>query len=185
MRTRSIILCFLLPGFGYLRLGQMRYFYASVILLYSIIVCGSVFRWFTTFSGFIVIVFSVLVLHFLTALHAIRKRKELERLQNHSGLRIIITGTLFLVTVTCFGNSATMMGFDRVSMAVPAMEPAIKKGDQLLVDTWIYKSSTPQRGDIIIHRFSGQKGIYLNRVIGTPGDTIELRNGSLHINGNH
>lgn len=180
---RFIILCFLLPGFGYLRLGQMRYFYTSVILLYSIIVCGSVFRWFTTFSGFIVIVFSVLVLHFLTALHAIRKRKELERLQNYSGLRVIITGMLVLVTVTCFGNSATMMGFDRVSMAVPVMEPAIKKSDQLLVDTWIYKSRSPQKGDVIIHRFSGQKGIYLNRVIGTPGDTIELRNGSLYING--
>jgi signal peptidase I len=183
MRMRFIILCFLLPGFGYLRLGQMRYFCASAILLYSIILCGSVFRWFPTFSGFVTILFSVIVLHFGTALHAIRKRKELKCSQNHSCLKTIITGTLLLVTVTCFGNSATIMGFDRVSMAVPVMEPTITTGDQLLVDTWIYESTRPQRGDIIIHRFSGQKGIYLNRIIGTPGDTIEIGNGTLNING--
>jgi signal peptidase I len=161
----------------------MRHFYASAILLYSIIICGSILRWFPTFSGFITIVFTVIVLHLGTALHAIRKRKELESPQNHSGLKIIITGTLLLVTITSFGNSATIMGFDLVSMAVPVMEPTITTGDQLLVDTWINASQRPKKGDIIIHRFSDQKGIYLNRVIGTPGDTIEIRKGSLCING--
>ena len=68
-------------------------------------------------------------------------------------------------------------------MAVPVMEPTIRTGEQLLVDTWLYASKQPQRGDIIIHRFSGQKGIYLNRIIGTPGDIIEIRNGTLYING--
>ena len=182
MHMRFIILCFLLPGFGYFKLGQMRYFYTSVVLLYTIIVCGSLFRLFPTFAGFIGIVFCVSVLHFGTALHAIRKRKESKCSQNNSGLKIFITGTLLLVTVTCFGNSATTMGFDRVSMAVPVMEPTITTGDQLLVDTWIYGSKRPERGDIIIHRFFGQKGIYLNRVIGTPGDTIEIIKGSLYIN---
>jgi signal peptidase I len=180
---RFIILCFLLPGFGYLRLGQIRYFYASVILFYSIIVMGSLFRLYPVFAGFIAIVFCVFALHFGTALHAILNRKELNRSQNRGGLKVMITGVLLLVTITCFGNSATVMGFDRVSMAVPVMEPAIRMGEQLLVDTWIYASEQPQRGDIIIHRFSGQEGIYLNRIIGTPGDILEIRNGTLYING--
>lgn len=182
MRIRFITLCLLLPCFGYLRLGQMKHFYASVILLFSIIASGSIFRLFPAFAGFVTIASLIFVLHFGTALHAILKRKELRR-PNQSGYKIMAAGILLLVTVTCFGNSATMMGFDRVSMAVPVMEPTIKTGDQLLVDTWVYASRRPERGDIIIHRFSGQQGIYLNRVIGIPGDTIELRNGTLHING--
>jgi signal peptidase I len=172
-----------LPGFGYLRLGQTKSFYASIILFYSILVFGALFKLFPVFAGFVAVVFLVSVLHFGTAFHAILKRKELKDSHNHSGLKIIITGILFLVTVTCFGNSATIMGFDRVSMAVPVMEPTIRTGEQLLVDTWIYSYKQPRRGDIIIHRFAGQKGIYLNRIIGTPGDIIEIRNGRLHING--
>lgn len=183
MRIRFIILCFLLPGFGYLRLGQMRHFYASVILLFSIIASGSVFRLFPAFAGFVTIVLLILVLHFGTALHAIFKRKELKVSRNRSGLKIITTGILLLVTVTCFGNSATILGFDRVSMSVPVMEPTIRTREQLLIDTWIYSSKRPQKGDIIIHQFSGQKGIYLNRIIATAGDIVEIRKGLLYING--
>ncbi|HTF27193.1 MAG TPA: signal peptidase I [Flavitalea sp.] len=183
MRTRFVILFFLLPGFGYLRLGQTKSFYASIILLYSIIFCGSLFKLFPAFAGFVSIAFFISVLHFGTAFHAILKRKELKGSQNHSGLKIAITGILLLVTVTCFGNSATIMGFDRVSMAVPVMEPTIRTGEQLLVDTWIYSSKQPRREDIILHRFAGQKGAYLNRIIGTPGDIVEIRNGTLYING--
>lgn len=180
---RFIILCLLFPGFGYLRLGHTKHFYASVLLLYSIIISGSLFRLFPAFAGFVTIALLICVLHFGTALHAILKWKELKASANQSGLKMIATGILFLATVTCFGNSATTMGFDRVSMTVPVMEPTIKTGEQLLVDTWIYSSKQPQRGDIVIHRFADQKGIYLNRIIATPGDIIEIRDGTLYING--
>lgn len=95
----------------------------------------------------------------------------------------MITGVLLLVTVTSFGNSATTMGFDRVSMAVPVMEPTIRTGEQLLADTWIYRHETLQKGDIVIHSFPGQPGIYLNRIIAVGGDKIEIREGKTFING--
>lgn len=178
-----IILSFMLPGFGYVRLGHMRRFYALTILLYFIILCGSVFRLFPVFAGFVSISVLIICLHLGTALHAIIERSRLRCLPNQGSLKIIITGILLLGTFTAFGNSSVILGFDRVTMEVPVMEPGIEPGEQLLVDTWLYASERPQRWHIIIHRFAGQKGIYLNRVIGLPGEIIEIRNGAVLIDG--
>lgn len=49
--------------------------------------------------------------------------------------------------------------------------------------TYIYKSTPPQSGDIIVFKYPKDESLYyIKRVIGTPGDTIELRNKELFIN---
>lgn len=75
-----------------------------------------------------------------------------------------------------------------------SMQPTILVGDRVLVNklaydlkvpftTWhIAEWSNPQRGDIVVF-FSPKDGTRMvKRVIGLPGDTIELRNGQLFIN---
>jgi len=50
--------------------------------------------------------------------------------------------------------------------------------------TTIKEWSQPQRGDIIVFRFpTDQKVDYIKRVIGVPGDTVELRQDQLVVNG--
>jgi len=76
-----------------------------------------------------------------------------------------------------------------------SMEPTILVGDRVLVNklaydlkvpftTWhIAQWNNPQRGDIVVF-FSPKDGTRLvKRVIGLPGDTVELRNDQLIING--
>ena len=76
-----------------------------------------------------------------------------------------------------------------------SMQPTILVGDRLWVNklaydlkvpftTWhIAEWSNPQRGDIVVF-FSPKDGTRMvKRVIGLPGDTIELRNARLFING--
>ncbi len=76
-----------------------------------------------------------------------------------------------------------------------SMNPTILEGDLIYVDKIAYdlrfpltlhrlaKWSDPQRGDIVVC-FSPDDGIRLvKRVIGRPGDTIELRNNTLFLNG--
>jgi signal peptidase I len=76
-----------------------------------------------------------------------------------------------------------------------SMQPTILVGDRVLVNklaydlkvpftTWhIAEWSNPQRGDIVVF-FSPKDGTRMvKRVIGLPGDTIELRNNQLFING--
>jgi len=45
-----------------------------------------------------------------------------------------------------------------------------------------YWFSMPKRGDVVIIRYTGKK-LYLKRMVGFPGDTIEFKNGELFVNG--
>ena len=50
--------------------------------------------------------------------------------------------------------------------------------------TYIYKGEDPVKGDIIIFEYPNDPSVdYIKRIIGTPGDTIEVRNKQLFRNG--
>lgn len=82
-------------------------------------------------------------------------------------------------------------------MNVPSgsMNPTIIEGDRILVDKEAYglripfttlrltQGSDPQRGDIIIFSSPEDGMTLVKRVVGLPGDTIEMRNDRLLING--
>ena len=177
------LISLLMPGTGYLRLKESRKFYVTIVLFYSIVIVGSKLHLYPTFSGFVIMLLSLLALHIGTAAHAAMSVHKNRPPDSNGLMKWAFTIIFFAVTVTSFGNSRTVMGFDRVSMAVPVMEPEIMAGEQLLVDTWLYNSDDPVTGDIVMHSFSGQDGFFLNRIIAVGGDTIEIRKGELFING--
>ena len=50
--------------------------------------------------------------------------------------------------------------------------------------TYIYKGEDPVKGDIIIFEYPNDPSVdYIKRIVGTPGDTIEVRNKQLFRNG--
>ena len=61
-----------------------------------------------------------------------------------------------------------------------SMESTLRSGDIALV-TRI--SSVPERFDLLECRFPGRSGTYVKRLIGLPGESIELRGGITYVNG--
>lgn len=61
-----------------------------------------------------------------------------------------------------------------------SMLPTLKPGDVLLVDKRAYKRIEPDRGDIIVAKYSGE--VVVKRVVGLPSEEVEVRNGRLYIN---
>jgi signal peptidase I len=60
------------------------------------------------------------------------------------------------------------------------MEPTLENGQRVIFNKAIYFFSDPDYGDIvIIHRPTKN---YVKRVVGLPGDTVEIRNNVLYIN---
>jgi len=64
------------------------------------------------------------------------------------------------------------------------MEPNLKTGERVLASRAAYWFSSPQRGDVVIFRYPGDPSKnYVKRVVGLPGDWIEIHNGQLYVNG--
>jgi signal peptidase I len=70
------------------------------------------------------------------------------------------------------------------SIPVGSMKPTIEIGDKLIADMKAYKKLPPQRGDLLIFRFPKDESItYIKRVIGLPGEKLEIIEQTVYING--
>ncbi len=65
-----------------------------------------------------------------------------------------------------------------------SMEPNFYEGQFILVNKLAYKLGTPKRGDVIVfHNPNNPSEDYIKRVIALPGDTLEIRDQTIYING--
>lgn len=71
---------------------------------------------------------------------------------------------------------ATFKSHRQASMS---MEPAIARGDKVIVR----RPGEIERGDVVIYRSPVDRKLLLHRVIGLPGDVVELRNSGAIVNG--
>lgn len=80
-----------------------------------------------------------------------------------------------------------------IYITTSTMRPTLDLDDRLLVDKVVYDNTLPERGDIVVFRppdrvildiGADQDVLFIMRIIGLPGETVEVSNGSLFINGN-
>jgi len=65
-----------------------------------------------------------------------------------------------------------------------SMEPNLISGQRLLVNKLAYRLGEPARGDIVvIDSPRGTSEKLIKRIVGLPGETVELRGGRVYING--
>jgi len=64
-----------------------------------------------------------------------------------------------------------------------AMQPSFQVGERLLINKMAYHFGEPERGDVVYYKSPNGDLDQLKRIIGLPGDIIEVRNNSVSING--
>ena len=92
--------------------------------------------------------------------------------------------------------------FQPFSIPSGSMRPTLLEGDYLFVTKWAYGysryslplspnlfsgrifGSDPERGDVVVFKFPPNPSLdYIKRVVGLPGDRIQMKQGALYING--
>lgn len=63
-----------------------------------------------------------------------------------------------------------------------SMMPNFQTGNYLIVDEISYRFKNPERGDVIVFKYPKDKSQrFIKRVIGLPGETVEIKNGKINI----
>ncbi len=93
---------------------------------------------------------------------------------------------VFLVFIAVFMGVALVFAFGiRTSVVGESMEPALSNGQEVLINKIAYQFSAPKQGDVIVFRPNGNANAHLSvkRVVATPGDTVQIVQGKVVING--
>ncbi|HSB65720.1 MAG TPA: signal peptidase I [Anaerolineales bacterium] len=89
--------------------------------------------------------------------------------------------TLVLSLVLFVGINAISA---RIRVDGESMIPTLQSGEYVIVSRLSYRFGTPHRGDIIVFHFPRDpKEEYIKRLIGLPGDEVQVMDGHVYING--
>ena len=114
-----------------------------------------------------------------------KKNQPLKLVRQPSILRDIlftIGQVIFLVAFVIFFLSCVGQ---RVEVEGSSMKSTLLNKDQLIVDCFSYRFlQDPKREDIVVFRLKSDPGTYyVKRIIGLPGETIQIQNSVIYING--
>lgn len=81
------------------------------------------------------------------------------------------------VLTTSIGMQTSIIGV--------SMEPELYNGQKILVNRFIYKLSSPKKGDVIVFLPNGNQNAhyYVKRVVAVPGESVQIKGGRLYVNG--
>lgn len=72
--------------------------------------------------------------------------------------------------------------FSPIIVDGPSMQPTLLDKDQMIVNKLIYRFKEPERFDVVIFHATDEKD-FIKRVIGLPGEHVQVKNNELYING--
>lgn len=90
---------------------------------------------------------------------------------------IVFIGSLFIVIYLFIAAPNQIKG--------ASMEPTFLNGEYIMTNKITYRFRKPHRGDIIVFQSIRNPDIdYIKRIIGLPGDKVEIKNSEVYVNDN-
>lgn len=95
-------------------------------------------------------------------------------------LKTIIVSIVIAIVITTFIRPTLVKG--------ESMMPTLQPNNYLIINKVTYMFSDPQNGDIVVfstelHNLDGSNKDLIKRVIGIEGDTVEIKEGKVYIDG--
>lgn len=111
---------------------------------------------------------------------------EGERIRNHNNiLREVIIWMIGTVVAVFLAFIIVNFCLQKTTMWDESMEPAITQNTKVIANKLSYLIAKPKRNDVIVFKKSGDEHNYYNikRVIAVPGETIQIIDGVVYIDG--
>ena len=96
----------------------------------------------------------------------------------------ILSNILYVAAVLLFSFLIVRYVGQRTEVIGSSMVPTLQDGDQLITDKITYRFREPERFDIVVFPHEPVNEYYIKRIIGLPGETVEIEeDGTILING--
>lgn len=96
----------------------------------------------------------------------------------------LLEGILHILAVVLIASFIINYVGQRTEVSGRSMEPMLQDGDQLIVDKLSYRFKDPTRYDIIVFPYKYEPNTYyIKRIIGLPGEMVQIVDGKVEING--
>ena len=113
-----------------------------------------------------------------------KKDKEVEKNAEKNIIKELVGWILYLLLVVGLTWLILTYVGQRTRVSGHSMETTLSNGDNLIVDKLSYRFRDPKRFDIIVFPFKYEENTYyIKRIIGLPGETVQVVDGCAYIDG--
>ena len=187
----AVVLSLLAPGLGQLYGGRLveglALFLASLLFVPLVVVAAQLGPSTPVLIGLIAAGVALLGVYACAAAGAYRTaRRQREHYEPREYNRPALYVLFALVGIVYAVGGAWFVPhvFEAFYLPTGSMSPNFISGDHVLVNRLEYQHRLPGRGDVIVFRVPGKPGQnWIKRVMGLPGDTVEVHDNDVFING--
>jgi signal peptidase I len=187
----AVILSLLATGLGHIYCGRivagLALFFASFLLAPAALAAALAGLSLPVMAGLALAIAIVIGAYVVSIIGSYWTARKLQRAYEPRDYNRPIVYVLFiLVALTYPALAVTQIRANLLeAFYIPAagMTPNILLGDHILVNKLTYRLRAPERGDLIVFRSPKDRRLtWIKRVIGLPGDTVELKNNEVFVN---
>ena len=180
-------LSIVLPGAGQVYNRQKRKALIGYVLFFLLPIVFVLCRCLHSFWGLVLLFFLYVWLYLYNVgdavCSAVRKKKTEPRPLGKTLIFVLVVFIVADVYIIASNRSKNTLGLRAFRITTNSMAPTLQAGDLFLLDTRYYKKNEIKRGNVISFYRAGYSGPLCKRVIGLPGDRIEVRRNTVVVNG--
>jgi signal peptidase I, bacterial type len=97
----------------------------------------------------------------------------------------ILIWTVEIIAVILLAYVIVFYALEKTNMSGASMETTLNDKDSIIINKFSYRFTNPKRFDVVVFKQRGKEHSYYNikRVYGLPGETIQIKDGAIYING--
>lgn len=180
---KALLLAMFTPGVGQLYNGQWKkgLLFAAIILSSTFVI--GIAHTYHSFNGMLTHLTVYLLVYLYTIIDAVRyaRRQAYYIPKPYNNRTLYVVALIGSLGISALTNLLPVVDVQNFIIPTPSNEPTMMAGDWVMADIKAYKGKTANYGDLAVFKRKGEFRFY--RIVGLPGDQLDIRRGQLTING--